>query len=237
MAGECGVPAGVPAGQGRTPQAENGAAMNAILLDWDGVLVDSIELYLDLYRQACRRWGKTLPIATAGEFREWYNPQWEQNYYQMGFTSEELREVMAFSQGHLDYSRARFYPGIPKMLRSLTRDFQVAIVSTTPSALIRNRLEAGGLGGILAGITGGDDSKSEKVEKIRRTLAELGASGGVMVGDTPLDVTSGEANGLSTVGVTYGWCAPQRVQKATHDRLVHSSHDLEDAIRALMSPR
>jgi len=62
----------------------------------------------------------------------------------------------------------------------------------------------------------------------------LGASGGVMVGDTPLDVTSGEANGLLTVGVTYGWCAPQRVQQAAPERLVGSSLDLEAAIRDLM---
>ncbi len=209
--------------------------MNAILLDWDGVLVDSIELYLDLYREACRRWGKTLPISTAGEFRDWYNPQWEQNYFEMGFTPGELREVMAFSQDHLDYSKAPLYPGIPEMLRSLSQDFPLAIVSTTPSGLIRERLEAEGLAGVLTGLTGGDDSRSEKLEKIRRTLETLGASGGVMVGDTPLDVVSGQGNHLSTVGVTYGWCAPERVRKAAPDRLVHSPHDLEAAIRDLMS--
>lgn len=209
--------------------------MNALFLDWDGVLIDSVELYLDLYKEACRRWGKTLPISTAEEFRHWYNPQWEKNYYEMGFTEEEFRGVQRFSAEYLDYGKARLYPGIPEMLRSLARDYPLAIVSTTPSGLIRARLREAGLDGLMARITGGDDGRSEKVEKIRGTMEDVGATGGVMVGDTPLDVVSGRANGLRTVAVTYGWCAEDRVHEVSPDRVVESPEGLEAAIREMMS--
>jgi phosphoglycolate phosphatase len=208
--------------------------MHAILLDWDGVLVDSVELYLDLYREACRRWGKELPISTAEEFRHWYNPHWEQNYFQMGFTPEELKQVMRFSQTHLDYGKVHFYPGIPAALRSLAGDYPLAIVSTTPATLIRARLEAEGLADLMTRITGGDDDSSEKVEKIRQTMARLGVTTGVMVGDTPLDIEAGRHHGLGTVAVTYGWCAASRVRASNPDRLVETPAGLEAAIRDLM---
>ena len=209
--------------------------MNAILLDWDGVLVDSVELYLDLYREACQRWGTTLPIRTTEDFRLWYNPNWEQNYFRMGFTREELDQVMRFSEQHLDYGKVRLFPGIPEMLRNLSRDYKVAIVSTTPSSLIRARLESEGLGDLLSWITGGDDGCSEKVQKIQQTLERLGAAGGVMVGDTPLDVEAGRRNGLATVGVTYGWCAGHRVRDLAPDRVVEAPGDLEAAVRDLLA--
>ncbi len=208
--------------------------MRAILLDWDGVLVDSVELYLDLYREVCRRWGRTLPIATVEEFRHWYNPHWEQNYYQMGFTPDELQQVMRFSRKHLDYGKVGFFPGIPEALRSLAIDYPLAIVSTTPAALIRSRLEAEGLADRVTHITGGDDGCSEKVEKIRQTMEGLGMDSGAMVGDTPLDIEAGRRNGLSTVAVTYGWCTAERVRGVAPDRLVEAPGDLETILRELL---
>ncbi len=210
--------------------------MRAILLDWDGVLVDSVGLYLDLYREVCLRWGRTLPIATTEEFRHWYNPHWEQNYFQMGFTPDELQQVMRFSREHLDYGRVPFYPGIPEALRRLSADYPLAIVSTTPAALIRTRLEAEGLADLMTHITGGDDGTSEKVEKIRQTMQRIGMDAGIMVGDTPLDIEAGKRHGLSTVAVTYGWCAAERVRRAAPDRLVDSPGDLEAALRDLLPP-
>lgn len=206
----------------------------AVLLDWDGVLCDSVSLYLDLYAEACRRYAKVLPISGLDEFRAWYNPRWEDNYYQMGFTEAEFQEVLKFAESYLDYSKAPLYPGIDALLESLAADWPVAIVSTTPSFLIKARLEAEGLHGHFTYFMGGEDGNSDKVEKIATTLKDMGVDHGVMVGDTPLDIDCGRANGLATVGVTYGWVTPQRVLDARPDRVVESPEGLESAIRSLM---
>lgn len=209
--------------------------MKAVLLDFDGVLVDSTTLYLDLYREACRLWNHPLPIATVEDFRAWYNPRWEQNYYDMGFTEEEFQAVQEWALTALDYSRAALFPGVAEAVRSLAREHPLAIVSTTPSALIRARLAREGLEGEFRLVMGGDDGSSEKVEKIRQTLADLGATRGVMVGDTPLDVEAGRHHGLQTVAVTYGWCAHDRVHGSSPDRVIHHPGDLEPAVRELMA--
>lgn len=209
--------------------------MKAILFDFDGVLVDSATLYLDLYREACRRWNKILPIDSVEEFRDWYNPRWERNYYEMGFSEEEFQEVLRWSVEHLDYGKARLYPGVAETLRSLAAEYPLAVVSTTPSALIRDRLRQEGLDTLMTLIKGGDDGLSEKIEKVRDTLRHLQVAKGVMVGDTPLDVEAGRENGLGTVAVTYGWCAHQRVHDSRPDLVIGDPSGLESAVREVLA--
>ena len=114
--------------------------MKAILLDWDGVLCDSRTLYYELYFEAARRWNKKMPINTVDEFLEWYNPRWEENYYEMGFTPQEFAEVQVWSDEYLDYASAPLFPGVAENLQRWSEVAPLAIVSTTASSLIRQRL-------------------------------------------------------------------------------------------------
>ena len=205
----------------------------AILLDWDGVLCDSVSLYYDLYAEACRRYGKTLPIKDVPGFRDWYNPRWEQNYYQMGFQEQEFQEVLKWSETYLDYAKAALFPGVEDTLKSLAREYPLAVVSTTPSFMIRQRMGPE-LSELFAVMTGGEDGCSDKMEKMKVTLLKLGVEKGVMVGDTPLDITCAKAYGLKTVGCTYGWVNPMRLAESEPDRLVNSPHELEEAIRSVL---
>lgn len=205
--------------------------MKAILLDWDGVLCDSRTLYYDLYIEAARRWNKKFPINSMEEFLEWYNPRWEENYYEMGFSVKEFEEVQVWSDKWLDYASAPFFPGIAENLQRWSEVAPLAIVSTTHSDLIRQRMQLeSGLDRFFKYFTGGEDGSSAKREKVARTLRILGADGGVMVGDTPLDVDAGQFNGLKTVGVTYGWVSPARVRQAGPDILVDRPEDLYQAV-------
>lgn len=205
--------------------------MKAILLDWDGVLCDSLPLYYELYNEACRLWKKQFPMQDLTQFLEWYNPRWEQNYFEMGFSSKEFSEVQAWSEKWLDYSKAHLFPGIADNLRRWSELGAMAIVSTTPSPLIRARLQAeAGLDACFRHFTGGEDGNSEKRQKVAITLETLGVTEGVMVGDTPLDVDAGHHNGLKTVGVTYGWVSPRRVREAGPTLLVERPEDLFQAV-------
>jgi len=202
----------------------------AILLDWDGVLCDSLQLYFDLYREACRIHDKVFPISTLEDFRGWYNPRWEDNYYEMGFSEEEFRSVQKLSESYLQYSKARLFDGVAENLRVWSEVRPLAIVSTTPSPLIRARLAQDNLEQYFQVFTGGEDGCSEKRVKVKSTLDLLGVTEGVMVGDTPLDIDAGRFNGLQTVGVTYGWVTPERVLAATPDRVVNQPDELQRAV-------
>ncbi len=206
----------------------------AILLDWDGVLCDSLVLYFELYQEACRRHQKPFPIQTLDEFRRWYNPRWEQNYYDLGFSEAEFQEVLIFSQSHLQYSKAQLFEAIPETLKRWAELYPLAIVSTTPSDMIRARLAASDLDSLFKVYTGGEDGCSAKREKVAKTLSTLGVSQGVMVGDTPLDVDAGQHNHLKTVGVSYGWVTAERIQESRPDRVVDGPSQLFQAVLDLL---
>lgn len=214
--------------------------MKAILLDWDGVLCDSRSLYYDLYLEATRLWDKKLPINSLEEFQAWYNPRWEENYYEMGFSADEFQEVQIWADKWLDYSKAPLFPGITECLRNWSAIAPLAIVSTTNSRLIRQRMReethdqttstGTGLESYFKHFTGGEDGSSAKRDKVASTLKILGVTQGVMVGDTPLDVDAGQFNKLKTVGVTYGWVSRERMYQARPDFLVHHPQDLYQAV-------
>ncbi|MDO5296994.1 MAG: HAD family hydrolase [bacterium] len=207
--------------------------MKAVLFDWDGVLIDSANMYYQLYCQLAQKFSKVLPIHNIDEFREWYDPAWENNYLAMGFTREDLPAIADFIHQGVDYAPLHLFPGVCSLLASLHRDFRIAIVSTTPKEIISERLKSDSLQGYIDYITG-NDGVSEKISKISHTLQILGCREAVMIGDTPLDIASGQANNLPTVGATYGWVCADRVRQAHPTIAVDSSLHLEEAIRSLL---
>jgi phosphoglycolate phosphatase-like HAD superfamily hydrolase len=206
----------------------------AILLDWDGVLCDSLVLYFELYQESFRRHHKDFPIHTIEEFRSWYNPRWEKNYYDLGFSESEFQEVLAFSHSYLQYSKAALFDTIPETLTRWADVYPLAIVSTTPSPVIRDRLADSGLDHLFRCYTGGEDGCSSKRDKVAQTLLTLGASQAVMVGDTPLDIDAGQYNQIQTVGVTYGWVTPDRIYQSKPDRIVDSPSQLFQTVLDLL---
>lgn len=203
--------------------------MKAILLDWDGVLVDSTEMYYHSYNALCEKFARPCPVHSVEEFRSWYNPVWENNYFEMGFTAEDLPMIAEFTANFISYDPIQFFPKIDEMLHDLSQEHPIAIVSTSNAEVIRAKLASVGLDKYITHITGADGI-SDKVEKIKRTLQLLNCQQGVMVGDTPLDISCGQANHLATVGTTYGWVSSERIHKANPTVVIDNSCNLKSAI-------
>ncbi len=191
-------------------------------------------MYFRLYRALAENFGKTAPVDSEQGFRDWYEARWEDNYYAMGFTPEELPAALQWAVDWLDYTKVQLFPGVPAMLRSLSAEWPLAVVSTTPSPLIRERLAAAGLQDVFRLVTGGEDGSSEKVEKIDLTLERLGTRRGLMVGDTVMDIESAAHHGLTTVAASYGWQSPARVLAAGPTYEAASPDQLEEIIRQAM---
>lgn len=206
--------------------------MNPIFLDWDGVVIDSTQLYLDVLKQACHAHGKTLPVHDAPGFREWYQPNWEVNFYEVGFTHSQYLQICESYSASLDYNEAPLFPGVEEMVRELSQSFPLVLVSTAPTEPILKRLEGAGLLDCFESVTGSDDGSTDKDRRLAEHLLRLKARRGVMVGDTHLDVEAGFANGLTTVGVTYGMVSEARVQDSRPHFLVRSPEQLARAVRS-----
>lgn len=203
----------------------------AVLFDWDGVLIDSAALYVELFQELCRRYRKPWTVT---DFGEWYQAAWEECFQDLGFSPQEYLEASTLYPQLLDYRQASFFPALPPLIKRLHGRWPLGVVSTAPTPLIEERLRQEGLLDRFALVVGSDDASTEKRRRVGAVLKQLGARSGVMVGDTDLDIDAGRANGLATVGVTFGWLSARRVRAARPTCLVDAPEQLEKALLALL---
>lgn len=104
--------------------------------------------------------------------------------------------------------RTRPYPGVRETLDRLA-DRRLAVLTNKPGDLSRAILEGLGLASRFFRIYGGGDVPAKKPDPagLRLVLAEAGVGPpqSVIVGDSAIDVRTGRAAGVATVGVSYGF--------------------------------
>jgi HAD superfamily hydrolase (TIGR01549 family) len=129
--------------------------------------------------------------------------------------AEEVRTLVAGAEvRRLKAGEGRLYPGVPDVLRALrARGVRLGLVSNCGSVYFRANLEFLQLRDYVEAAFCLDD-RPTKTENVRKALEELGASRGVMVGDRAADLEAGRANGLRTVGCTYGFGAREELASA-----------------------
>lgn len=147
-----------------------------------------------------------------------------------------LAEEVAADPGYL-------FPGVPELLSRLADQAGVYLALGTGNLEegARIKLAPHGINDYFP--TGGFGSDSEvRNELIRFGIARAEAyyrtafDRVVVIGDTPLDVACGKANGALTVGVATGPYALADLQQSGADRVLQDFADQERALAALLSP-
>lgn len=120
------------------------------------------------------------------------------------------------------------YPGVSEALDALG-DRTLAVLTNKPGDMSRRILEGLGVACRFAFIRGAGDVPARKPDPagLRMLLDEAGipAPAAVMVGDSAIDVRTGRAAGVLTVGVTYG-LDPASLQGAPPDLLIGDLREL-----------
>ena len=177
------------------------------VFDFDGVLADSSALCLDLLR---------LAYADIGGTRAIPHDLWDRlddisfpaiARYLGVPAARQPRYVRRIFERMVDQAyQPALFDDIDGVLRALVREGPVAILSSSPAAVIETTLDRAGLSACVAAIRDGRDPAS-KTAKLPALLDQFGASPGqaVMVGDAISDIRAGRANGMRTAAVTWGW--------------------------------
>jgi phosphoglycolate phosphatase len=184
-----------------------------VVFDLDGTLVDSAGDLASAVNAMLARLAEGTPALSEAEVR--------------GFIGEGARLLVSRSLARaglprpvedalpvfLDCYRARLldstrpYPGVVEALDALAGD-TLAVLTNKPGDLSRALLEGLGLAGRFAHVYGGGDlPRKPDPAGLQRLMAETGHVAGstVMVGDSAVDVLTGRAAGVFTVGVSYGF--------------------------------
>ena len=128
----------------------------------------------------------------------------------------------------------RANPGIAETLQELAGRLALGVATAKPAAYAVPILETLDMARFFGSVVGPSlDARGEpKTRTVARALEALGAAGPVaMVGDRLHDVVAGRANGLTTIGVTWGIGSEAELRDAGADHLVESPAELSDLLR------
>ena len=199
-----------------------------ILFDMDGVLLDSRTSILDATEYTLAHYGRTLDPADASRI---IGPPLHSIYTEIfGFPEETAIEAMDIYKTRYrthSYRLARAFDGVPEMLEELEAHGKKIMLATARYPKTAEfMLETIGvrehfcyIGGINENNQPGPEEVSPKASVIADVLSENGIFDkecAVMVGDRKDDIDGGKANGLMTIGVTYGFGLPGELSEADH---------------------
>ena len=196
------------------------------LFDFDGVLADSLDLYVEAVARCLERIGT--PIVKT---REDYLALFEGNFYES--MAARGVDLAAFAQAAMeimpgiDYDAMRPFDGLIPVLDALQKDHLLAVISSNGSRTIRRMLERFGFDPYFQEVLGSDFLFSKR-EKIDYALAKYGIplERAFYIGDTMGDILEARAAGIRTVAVTWGWHSREKLAAARPDFLVDTPEGL-----------
>lgn len=207
------------------------------IFDFDGVAADSAPFYCERYGMVAKMFNKPYPVKSMDDFRKWYDSAWENNYRNLGFSDEEIREAVKVVRRKESYSDVPIFPGFKEAMKTITSRHLTAIASCTALKVIERKLVEEEMDGDFAFISGGDGHGSDKREIVQAALDHFSIrpEDAVMIGDTEMDVRSAAACGIRAIGTAYGWNTPERLIKAGAKSIAYKPSDLPDLIDEMLA--
>lgn len=226
----------------RSNRKLDGRPLKLLIFDLDGTLIDSRVDLVNSVNATLRHFQRSeLPsevIATyVGDGAPMLIRRALDDPGDEAFLVQALEYFLSYYRVHkLDHTHA--YPGVREMLAALRRGRNgtlrhMAVLSNKPVNPSRQIVEALGLKPFFDQVYGGNSFPTKKPdpEGARKLMAEagVGPEETVVVGDSSIDVLTGQNAGAWTCGVTYGF-APQTLQELPPDVLVDSPQELAEAL-------
>ena len=187
-----------------------------LLLDYDGVVADSLPAIREHTAAFCRERGLGQGLASAA-IACMRSATLAGLIEAAGITGEHVREYgrYLFRELNSNPSRVPLFDGIPELLRDLATSYTLCIVSANHSTVVRQRLESAGLVDLMAHLYG-NEQPGGKAEHIRQAMASHGGSteSTWMIGDTVGDIRAAKQAGVHAVAVTWGWQSLETLERA-----------------------
>ncbi len=185
-------------------------ALQTVLFDLDGTLIDSIQLIIDSYHHTLEVHG--IPARTDQEWLDGIGTPLRVQFAEWAHDEERMEAMIAtyreYNIFHHD-SRVRVYPGVVEMVTAVrAAGCRTGLVTSKNRVGAFRGLRVAGLEETMDVVIGADDVVNPKPhrEPVDRAVAHLGADPAttVYVGDSVHDMHSGRSAGVRTAAVLWG---------------------------------
>lgn len=221
---------GAAAAAGRS--AATARAIRAVLLDWDGTLLDSFEAdtaaYLELFRTMGIPWGRD-------ELARHYSPDWYNVYRAARLDRARWSEAdRLWRQAYARY-RPQLVTGARDVLRQLGRQYRLGLVTSGDCARVKAQLRRFRLTSTFAARVCQQDSLNPKPhpEPLLTALQQLGLprASAVYVGDAWEDIKMAQRAGVRAIGVLSSFPTAERLRASRPAAVLDSLRQLPGLLR------
>jgi len=204
---------------------------NLLIFDYDGVLVDSFDIFMSEFIHACDSEDLN-HIAGREQFLALFEGNMYERMLEMGLQEEQIRRIVYTMRDGLrrQQKNLRLFKGIREALHELSENHPLMIVTSNETRTVEDFLRAHRIHFFDEII--GSDREPSKVKKIAYIQEAYTGYEYFYIGDTAGDIREGRRAGVKTVAVTWGWHTEQRLRRASPDYLVHNPEELVHLFRS-----
>ncbi|MEG1821456.1 MAG: HAD hydrolase-like protein [Clostridiales bacterium] len=201
--------------------------MALIFFDFDGVLVDSLEVETKNFSESCYKVGVDV-VNTSADMAKLSEGNFYQGLQALGVSKSKIDEIMVVyteTKKNPDFHVHAHAP-MMDMLNKLTKEYPVYVITSNVSYTVERVLKENGVEGVREIL--GAEKEPSKITKIHKIAEQYPSEKTIFIGDTKGDmVESAEAGIDIRVGVTWGWQKPWVVASGNPDYIFDR---FEDAI-------
>jgi phosphoglycolate phosphatase len=200
--------------------------MKLLLFDFDGVLVDSIDVYEKTVTDCLKQIGQPLTRGRE-EFLELFEGNFYESLKQRGVNMDKFVAASVDILSKVNYTDMKPFDAIRPVLRELAKNHPMILISSNDTPTIAEALRLYDFEGIFQEILGSDFmlSKKDKIlyaaKKYNATISDI-----YYIGDTTGDMKEGRQADITTVGVTWGWHSKELMATSQPDYLFDKPEDL-----------
>jgi HAD superfamily hydrolase (TIGR01509 family) len=208
-------------------------SIQAVVLDWDGTLLDSAEAdmaaYLEMFRKMGIGWGRK-------ELARHYSPDWYRVYRAARLERVKWEEADRTWREAYARHQPQLIEGARGVLRRLGARFALGLVTSGDCERVTAQLRRLRLASTFAARVCHQDSLRRKPhpEPLLKALAQMRIEprAAVYVGDAPEDVEMARRAGVRAIGVLGSFPTARRLRESRPEALLGSLGELPGLIEA-----
>lgn len=200
--------------------------MKFLLFDFDGVLVDSLDVYEKTVTDCLKVINQPLTRGRE-EFLELFEGNFYESLVQKGVDLGKFMAASVDILSKVNYAEMKPFDAIRPVLHELAKNHSMIVISSNDTLTITEALRLYDFNGIFSEVLGSDFMLSKKdkilhvIEKYNATLQDI-----YYIGDTTGDIKEGKQAGVKTGGVTWGWHSKEKMAASQPDYLFDQPEDL-----------
>ena len=210
-------------------------AIEGVLFDWDGTLIDSYHAdtsaYLAMFKEMGISWG-------LAELEKNYSPNWYQVYRAAKLPKKYWNDADRLWRGYYAQHRPKLIAGARRVLARLWTSHALGLVTSGDRDRVTRQLREFRLTRLFtARVCSGDTlRKKPHPEPLRLALRkmELPPAACIYVGDAPQDVEMARRAGVRAIGVLGPFPTEKRLRAARPEAVIESIQELPDLLRRLL---